>query len=493
MFPQNQFQTTQPIATDRYYGIYYGKVEQRIDPERMGRVKVRIFGLHGDEMQVEDLPWALPNATAWNKGGFFNVPPIGTVVTIQFQTGDPEYPVWTGGHWGIIGEERDLSALLGVSLIVNISPEPEAPDGQGAAANTNWASSSFGGKRIEEGPLKQEEIKDALSSDAPNNFGFSSPLHKHIELDDRKGREKVKLADYLDNMLWLNSEHASITLETSQGIQGGTEVFGLTANSDPAVMSWQMYGAGGTYAGDWSILGDLNKGYIEITSPGMYRIYLDRRRRRIEIWTGKGHHIVACDGMTDDEVSKLSEDETAFQEAVQQRESDTEPTLIAGKRNTSMPLRSSEEHLKSNYVIARTEGKRQLVLGDSIGDDELKTTALVSPDGSYLMMHESGGEESNVVEVYSAGKLNFFAEDEINMRSASANIQLDGTEVHFNSDKAPQMEEKLGDDTTVSKYVGDVEPWIEQPPKSKNVIKASEYPYFEEAEKIPGYEDQTST
>ena len=42
---------------------FSGVVEDRQDPEKLGRCKVRIFGYHTDDLSVlptKDLPWATP-------------------------------------------------------------------------------------------------------------------------------------------------------------------------------------------------------------------------------------------------------------------------------------------------------------------------------------------------------------------------------------------------------------------------------------------------
>ena len=40
------------------------------------------------------------------------VPPIGAGVWIEFEQGDPDYPIWTGGFWGSAAEVPAL-ALAG--------------------------------------------------------------------------------------------------------------------------------------------------------------------------------------------------------------------------------------------------------------------------------------------------------------------------------------------------------------------------------------------
>jgi hypothetical protein len=58
--------------------------------------------------------WALPCVPiAGKQSGVYVVPQIGAGVWIEFEQGDPDYPIWTGGFWGIVAEVPAL-ALAGV-------------------------------------------------------------------------------------------------------------------------------------------------------------------------------------------------------------------------------------------------------------------------------------------------------------------------------------------------------------------------------------------
>lgn len=73
-------------------GSYIGIVENNDDPERLGRVKVRIHGLH-DDIPVDYLPWAPVDQTfVGSRKGSFIIPEIGTVVNVKFQDGDQYFP-----------------------------------------------------------------------------------------------------------------------------------------------------------------------------------------------------------------------------------------------------------------------------------------------------------------------------------------------------------------------------------------------------------------
>ena len=68
-----------------------------IDPLQTGRVLAQVPALAGE------LPssWAMPCVPAAGiQAGLFIVPPIGSQVWVEFEQGNPDYPIWTGGFWG---------------------------------------------------------------------------------------------------------------------------------------------------------------------------------------------------------------------------------------------------------------------------------------------------------------------------------------------------------------------------------------------------------
>ena len=86
------------------FGIYGGTVEDNRDPEKMGRLKVRVphaYGAVGGTFGViatNDLPWALPVGMpaggSGASGGFSMLPEPNDQVLVQFLDGEPEKPVW---------------------------------------------------------------------------------------------------------------------------------------------------------------------------------------------------------------------------------------------------------------------------------------------------------------------------------------------------------------------------------------------------------------
>lgn len=81
-----------------FFGKHRGRVENNIDPLLMGRLQVSAPTVWGSGA----LSWAMPCVPfAGPQVGFFFLPPTGANVWIEFEGGDPDYPVWTGGFWGV--------------------------------------------------------------------------------------------------------------------------------------------------------------------------------------------------------------------------------------------------------------------------------------------------------------------------------------------------------------------------------------------------------
>jgi cytoskeletal protein CcmA (bactofilin family) len=82
-------------ATRRYFGKYRGVVLNNIDPDRMGRIMPEVPSVPGMLLN-----WAMPCFPyAGPEVGFFAVPPIGAAVWIEFEGGNPTYPIWSGCYW----------------------------------------------------------------------------------------------------------------------------------------------------------------------------------------------------------------------------------------------------------------------------------------------------------------------------------------------------------------------------------------------------------
>lgn len=110
------------MSQPKYYGKYRGTVTNNIDPEQ----RARIMAIVPATGTLIPSSWALPCVPIAGKSeGIFVVPQIGAAVWIEFEAGDLDKPIWTGGFWGLAAEVP----------VMALAP-PAIPPGQNIAIQT---------------------------------------------------------------------------------------------------------------------------------------------------------------------------------------------------------------------------------------------------------------------------------------------------------------------------------------------------------------------
>lgn len=85
----------------QFFGKYRGTVSQNKDPLMIGRVRAKVPDVMGDL----ESGWAMPCAPFGGAAtGFFALPTSGAGVWIEFEHGDPDYPIWSGCWWSSAAE-----------------------------------------------------------------------------------------------------------------------------------------------------------------------------------------------------------------------------------------------------------------------------------------------------------------------------------------------------------------------------------------------------
>ncbi|MDZ4721862.1 MAG: phage baseplate assembly protein V [Roseiflexaceae bacterium] len=105
-----------------FYGKYRGTVTQNNDPMRQGRLMVTAPEVLGGLSA-----WAMPCVPyAGMQVGLFLMPPVGAHVWIEFESGNPDFPIWSGCFWGpgelpaqIIDAKAHLLKIDGVSIMLS--------------------------------------------------------------------------------------------------------------------------------------------------------------------------------------------------------------------------------------------------------------------------------------------------------------------------------------------------------------------------------------
>ncbi|MDY7091991.1 MAG: phage baseplate assembly protein V [Acidobacteriota bacterium] len=118
----------------KYYGKYRGTVLNNVDPMQQGRIQAQV----PDVSALVPSTWAMPCLPAAGiQNGLFTVPPIGAGVWVEFEQGDPDFPIWVGGFWGSPAEvpalaltvppavpALTLQTTLGNGMVVSDLPGP---------------------------------------------------------------------------------------------------------------------------------------------------------------------------------------------------------------------------------------------------------------------------------------------------------------------------------------------------------------------------------
>jgi hypothetical protein len=115
------------MSTVKYYGKFRGVVVNNVDPEQRGRIMAIVPDVAG----LIPGSWALPCVPfAGKQSGVYVVPQVGAGVWIEFEQGDPDFPIWTGGFWGsaaevptlaMVGNPVSPSVILASGLLSSIS------------------------------------------------------------------------------------------------------------------------------------------------------------------------------------------------------------------------------------------------------------------------------------------------------------------------------------------------------------------------------------
>lgn len=199
-------------------GLWEGKVEDCLDPERVGRVKVRVFDLHDESVPIEELPWAEPNFPSAfthpddedRNGGFFHVPPNQSLVNIMFRHGDPDRPVWMGGWF------PQQPAIRGRDYYISKDRRLALYNADGVPSCATWATAR--GFRIE---LDDDNAEIRITSPQGHKITMSDIEGDRNPQRDAEGNitqppneigDGIKLEDHRGNYIHMHTGDAKLLI-----------------------------------------------------------------------------------------------------------------------------------------------------------------------------------------------------------------------------------------------------------------------------------------
>lgn len=173
----------------RFYGKYRGFVKKNEDPEKLGRLLVTVPSVLGDKVAV----WAFPCVPygGMPDQGFLFIPEIKAGVWIEFEEGDPEFPIWVGTFWSKPSGKSEL-------------PKPNQPDGKEKGEVQSPPSSKI--IKTKKGHTIQLEDKDG-----DEMILLVEGKNKHVVTLDKDG---IKITDGVNHhIITLNKDG----IETKDG------------------------------------------------------------------------------------------------------------------------------------------------------------------------------------------------------------------------------------------------------------------------------------
>lgn len=219
---------------DRLDGIYRGVIEDNNDPEKAGRCRIRIFGVHTDNkikteldgIPTDELPWAEPALSLFEGSvsgfGSWTVPLQGSHVFLFFENGHILQPRYFASAPGIPTESPDKKSGFNdpdgnypVSE-VNAPHEPNGlnePDfhklGRSEGLDSTIVQSKTDNKRSGISTAdggSWDEPDPYYSAEYPNNKVFASNSGIVVEIDDTNGEERIHIYHPSNSYIEINKD-----------------------------------------------------------------------------------------------------------------------------------------------------------------------------------------------------------------------------------------------------------------------------------------------
>ena len=185
------------LQTDTLVGAHRARVEFNADPEQRGRIKVRLYALHGPQgtdekkrIKTDALPWAMPvfPLAGGRDFGSFMVPAVGSDVVIISAGGAPDQYFYLGGYYVTPREEREYLRAM----------EQPKHEVSMAGATEVWTAPP--------GPNAPTDALEMLHATPEVHVVAKSVKGASIVLDDKDEREAMSVIDRSGQGLFMEAE-----------------------------------------------------------------------------------------------------------------------------------------------------------------------------------------------------------------------------------------------------------------------------------------------
>ena len=199
---------------------WMGVVENRVDPEMMGRVQVRIFGWHTEDKSLiptESLPWSHPIVPV-NASNTTHTPKEGDWVFGFFADGqNAQHPMVMGVLTGFPTSSPDTGVGFcdPSGTYPNRLNEPTTSRlargrTDGTVIQTRQRNQKKGVKTVN-GGSSWDEPASPFAPQYPRNAAHESESGHAIELDDTPAKERVNIAHKVGTFTELTADGDSVT------------------------------------------------------------------------------------------------------------------------------------------------------------------------------------------------------------------------------------------------------------------------------------------
>lgn len=198
--------------------MFIGCIEDSNDPRKLGRYRVRVFGIHTDnkgELRTEDLPWAvtMQPTTSAAMNGIGKTPRLlkGTWVVVSFLDAEFQKPIVFGSIAGIPGDspvgEMDVATEVESNIPPKTAPENvvQMPDGS-VVPPKEVTNLPQGSKIIEQayiGSLTKSQVNSLKNEIAKHESGGKSNPYAAQNSIGFIGKYQFG-SDYLKDMGYIN-------------------------------------------------------------------------------------------------------------------------------------------------------------------------------------------------------------------------------------------------------------------------------------------------